>query len=103
MDNETYEQLPISKELLKWELNFLTEGVEVEIMSFNGEILGITIPAKVTLTITESEPAVRGDTSKTALKDATLETGLLVKVPLFCNEGDKIIVETEKGEYVSRA
>ena len=67
------------------------------------EILGLTMPAKVTLHIKESAPAVRGDTSKTALKDAILETGLKIKVPLFVEEGDDVVVSTETGEYVSRA
>jgi len=103
MDNETYEQISISKKLLEWEINFLVAGVEVEIMTYNGEILGITIPTKVTLTITDSEPAVRGDTSKTAMKDAVLETGFKTKVPIFVEQGEAIIVSTEDGSYVSRA
>ena len=103
MDNESYEQISVSKTLLEWEVNFLVAGVEVEIMNYNGEILGITIPPKVELEITESEPAVRGDTSKTAMKDAILETGFKVKVPIFVEEGDSVVVSTETGEYVSRA
>lgn len=103
MDNETYDQISVNKALLQWEINFLVAGVEVEIMTYQGEILGITLPAKVKLNITESAPAVRGDTSKTALKDAFMETGLLVKVPLFVQQGDDIIVSTEDGSYVSRA
>jgi elongation factor P len=84
-------------------MNFLVDGVEVEIQTYNGEILGITIPTKVELTITESEPAVRGDTSKAAMKDAYLETGLRVKVPIFVEQGEKIVVSTIDGTYVSRA
>jgi len=103
MDNETYDQVSIPKAILEWEMNFLISGVEVEIMTYNGEILGITLPTKVTLNITESEPAVRGDTSKTAMKDAVLETGLKVKVPIFVEQGEDIIVSTEDGSYVSRA
>ena len=103
MDNETYEQLSVSKIGLDWELNFLVSGVEVEIMTYNGEILGITLPTKVKLNITHSEPAVRGDTSKTAMKDAILETGLKVKVPLFVEQGEDIIVSTADGTYSSRA
>jgi len=103
MDNETYDQVSIPKAILEWEMNFLISGVEVEIMTYNGEILGITLPTKVTLNITESEPAVRGDTSKTAMKDAVLETGLKVKVPIFVEQGEDIIVSNEDGSYVSRA
>lgn len=102
MDNETYEQISINKNLLDWELKFLKEGVICEIMTYEGEILGITLPAKVSLIVKDSPSAVRGDTSKTALKDAILETGLLVKVPLFVEEGESVIVSTETGEYVSR-
>ena len=103
MNNETYEQISVPKERLEWECNFLTEGVEVEILTYEGEILGITLPAKVTLKVVESAPAVRGDTSKNALKDAVLETGLKTKVQLFIEEGDEIVVSTEDGSYVSRA
>ena len=103
MDNETYEQLSIEKRLLEWEMNFLREGTEVEIVSFEGEILGISLPAKVTLEVVDSPDAVKGDTSKAALKDAICDTGLKTKVPLFVHEGDLIIVSTETGDYVSRA
>ena len=103
MDNESYEQISVSKVVLDWELNFLVAGVEVEIMTYSGEILGITLPTKVKLNITESEPAVRGDTSKTAMKDAILETGFKVKVPIFVEQGEDIIVSTLDGTYVSRA
>lgn len=103
MDNETYEQLSIDKNLLTDQLQYLREGVEVEIMSYESEILGITLPAKVTLEVVDSPDAVKGDTSKAALKDAICDTGLKTKVPLFVHEGDKIIVSTETGEYVSRA
>ena len=103
MDNETYEQVSIPKYRLEWEVNFLCDGVEVEILTYEGEILGITLPAKATLRITESAPAVRGDTSKAAMKDAILETGFKVKVPIFVEEGDSVVVSTETGEYVSRA
>ena len=103
MDNETYEQISVSKVQLEWECNFLVAGVEVEIMTYQGEILGITLPPKVQLNITESEPAVRGDTSKTAMKDAILETGFKVKVPIFVEQGEDIIVSTVDGTYVSRA
>lgn len=103
MDNETYEQLPVNHDLLGNGLQYLKEGVEVDILLYEGEILGINLPAKVTLQVVESPDAVKGDTSKTALKDAICDTGLKTKVPLFVKEGDDIIVSTETGEYVSRA
>lgn len=103
MDNETYEQISLPKEKLEWEINFLKEGIEVEILEYNGEILGISLPAKVALEITECEPAVRGDTVNKAMKDAYLETGLKVRVPLFIEQGESIWVFTDDGRYDSRA
>ncbi|MDY4788735.1 MAG: elongation factor P [Bacilli bacterium] len=103
MDNETYDQVSISKEKLEWERNFLVENQDVEITMYEGEILGIALPVKVTLKVTETSPAVRGDTATKATKDAILETGYLVKVPLFIEEGEDLIIRTDTGEYDSRA
>ena len=103
MDNETYEQVSIEKTRLEWELNFLKDGFTVDILTYEDEILGIQLPSKVTLEITQCDPATRGDTVKTALKDAICETGLKVKVPMFIDQGDSINVSTETGEYDSRA
>ncbi len=103
MDNETYDQVSIQKEKLKWEMNFLVEQQEVEITYYQEEILGIALPVKVTLTVTETEPAIKGDTVNKATKEAKLETGYTVRVPLFVNEGEKIIVRTDTGDYDSRA
>jgi elongation factor P len=103
MDTETWEQLDIPAQRLKWESNFMLEGMEVEVVMYGSEVLGINIPEKVTLTVTESAPAVAGNTATNALKEAKLETGFTTKVPMFVNEGDKIIVTTEDGKYSSRA
>ena len=103
MDNTTYEQISLSKDRLKWEMNFLKEGSEVEILDYEGEILGISLPAKVALKIVECEPAVRGDTVNKAMKDAYLETGLKVRVPLFIEQGESVWVFTNDGTYDSRA
>ncbi len=103
MDNETYEQVEIPKARLEWEIKFLKENQEVEITSYEDEILGINLPAKVTLKITHCEPAVRGDTVNKAMKDATVETGLKIRVPLFINEGDNVLVRTDTGDYDGRA
>ena len=103
MDNETYEQVEIPKARLEWEIKFLKENQEVEITSYEDEILGINLPAKVTLKITHCEPAVRGDTVNKATKDATVETGLKIRVPLFINEGDDVLVRTDTGDYDGRA
>lgn len=103
MDNATYEQVEIPQERLIWEKQFLTENLEVEIVAYEDEILGINLPAKVTLKIVECEPAVRGDTVNKAMKDAILETGLKVRVPLFVNNGDSVLVRTDTGDYDGRA
>lgn len=103
MNNDTYEQIELSKETLSWELNFLVENSEAEIATYEGEILGITLPAKVVLTITECAPGVKGNTVQNATKDAVVETGLKLRVPLFIEEGEKISVKTNDGSYDGRA
>jgi len=103
MDNVSYEQIEISKDRLKWEMNFLVANTEIDILSYNDEILGISMPVKVALRITDCEPAVRGDTVKSAMKTATLETGYQVKVPLFIDNGETIYVRTDSGIYDGRA
>ena len=103
MDNESYEQIEISKDRLQWEMNFLAAECNVDITSYDGEILGISLPPKVALKITICEPAVRGDTVNKAMKPATVETGLEIKVPLFIEEGEVVNVRTDTGEYDSRA
>lgn len=103
MDNETYEQIEISHTFVEYEMKFLKENENVNIEKYGDEILGVILPDKVTLKIVECEPAVRGDTKTNALKDAVLETGLLVKVPMFIENGEEIIVNTETGKYSSRA
>ncbi len=103
MDLETWEQLEIPASRMKWEANFILEGMEIEIVMYGSEVLGINIPEKVALTVTESAPAVAGNTATNAQKEVTLETGWKVRVPLFINEGDKIIVTTFDGKYSSRA
>lgn len=103
MDQETYEQIEISKDRLEWEIQFLKGDEIVEITSYENEVLGVNLPAKVALKIVECEPAVRGDTVNKAMKDATLETGLHVRVPLFIEEGEVILVRTDNAEYDGRA
>lgn len=102
MDVETYEQIEILKEKLEWELKFLKENDFVSITSFEGEILGVALPDKVALAVIESEPAVKGDTATGAMKNAVLETGLEIKVPLFIETGEVILVTTAEGKYSSR-
>ena len=103
MDQETYEQIEIPKDKLEWECNFLVANLDVIIMIYQGEIVGLILPDKVELELTECEPAVKGDTATNALKNAVCETGLAVKVPMFINEGERIIVSTADGKYSSRA
>ena len=103
MDQETYEQVEIPVERLTWEKQFLKGDEVVEITSYDGEILGVNLPAKVTLKITQCDPGVRGDTVNKPTKPATLETGLVVRVPLFIEEGEEVLVRTDTGEYDGRA
>ncbi len=103
MDNETYEQLDLTEAQIKYELQFLKENMEVHIMSYQGETLGVELPNTVELTVTSTEPGVKGDTATGASKPATLETGYVVQVPLFVNEGDVLVIDTRSGDYVSRA
>jgi len=103
MDNETYEQLELNSAQIAHELKFLKENMELHIMSFQGETLGVELPNTVELRVVETEPGIKGDTASNVTKAATVETGLVVQVPLFVNEGDMLIINTADGKYVSRA
>lgn len=103
MDNETFDQFTLDKKQLEWEINFLTENMTVNIASYQGEIIGINLPNTVDLKVVETEPGIKGNTATGATKNAKLETGLNVQVPLFINEGDVLTIDTREGKYVSRA
>ena len=103
MDGETYDQIEIPKSRLEWESKFLIPNLEVGIQIYQGEILGVALPDKVDMSLAECELAVKGDTATSALKNAVTETGLLVKVPMFINQDDKITVSTIDGKYCGRA
>ncbi len=103
MDSETFEQIPLSEAVLGDKLTFLKEGMVCKILSYNGEILSIEPPTFVELEVTECEPGVRGDTATNVLKNAVVETGAVVKVPLFINQGERIRIDTRTGEYMERA
>ena len=103
MDMNTYEQIELSTNQIEYELNFMIENMEVNIMVYEGEIIGVTLPTNVELTVKSTEPGIRGDTVSGATKPATLETGYTVQVPLFINNGDKLVINTTDGKYVSRA
>ena len=102
MNMETYEQIELDESAISNEVKYLKEGLEVYITFFESEMLGIELPEKIDYVITNTEPAVKGNTATNATKDAIIETGLLVRVPLFINEGEEIIVSTRDGKYVSR-
>ena len=102
MNMNTYEQVELQASQIANEAKFLKEGLEVLIFFYEGEMLGIELPEKVDYKITETEPAIKGNTATNATKDAIIETGLLVKVPLFIEQGEEIIVSTKDGKYVSR-
>ena len=103
MDTSTYEQMQAAPDTLGDAPNYLKEGVDANIQMYNGEIVGVDLPASVELTVTETEPGVQGDRVSGARKPATLQTGLVVQVPLFVNPGDAIKVDTRTGEYLPRA
>jgi elongation factor P len=103
MDMETYEQIDIPSANLEYEKNFLLEGESVTVIEYQGEILGVQLPEKVVLEVVETAPGVKGNTAANATKDAVVETGYHVNVPLFVNVGDKIIISTADGKYNSRA
>jgi elongation factor P len=103
MDTETFDQIALTAKQLEWELNFLLENMNVQIQSYQGEILGISLPNSVELKVVETEPGIKGNTATGATKSAKLETGLSVQVPLFINEGDVLLINTTEGKYVSRA
>ncbi len=102
MDAETYDQFAVPSRLLGDDAKYLLENTEVFVSNYENEILGIDLPVTVDLRVTETEPGFAGDTATGAKKAATVETGLVVQVPLFVNEGDLLRVDTRTGEYVTR-
>lgn len=102
MDNETYEQINIAKELISDGLKFLKESEEVEVLLHGTEIISIEIPIFINLKVVETEPGFKGDTATGAVKQAKLETGAQISVPLFINEGDILKVDTRTGAYTER-
>lgn len=103
MDTDTYEQLELPAAQIQDELKFLKENMQVSIMMFGSETLGVELPKTVDLAVAATEPGVRGDTSSGGTKPATLETGLVVQVPFFINAGDELTVNTSDSTYISRA
>ncbi|MFI3133617.1 elongation factor P, partial [Staphylococcus warneri] len=102
MDNETFDQTELPGDYLKDELNYLKANMEVQIQSYDGEVIGLELPKTVELQVTETEPGIKGDTATGATKSATVETGYTLNVPLFVNEGDILVINTGDGSYISR-
>ena len=102
MNMETYEQVELDKSQIAEEVKCLKEGLEVLLFFYESEMLGIELPEKVSYVITKTEPAIKGNTATNATKDATIETGMTVRVPLFIEQDEEIIISTKDGKYVSR-
>lgn len=103
MDPQTYQQVKIPAELLGEQVNLLTPELKVYIIFYQGKAIGVSLPPKVTLKVTESHPAVAGNTQGQAQKEVGLETGLKIKAPIFIKEGDELVIDSETKEYLSRA
>ncbi|MFO7840929.1 MAG: elongation factor P [Fidelibacterota bacterium] len=103
MDPETFEQVPISEEIIGEDRLYIRENDEIKVLMYNERPISVELPASVVMEVTYTEPGERGDTAKTNVKKpATVETGLEVQVPLFINEGDIIKVDTRDGSYIER-
>ena len=102
MDQESFDQLPFSQEVVGDARKFLKENTEVEVLFWNGRPVNVELPAFVELQVTQCDPGLKGDTASGATKPATLETGAIVNVPLFVKEGDMLRIDTRTEEYVDR-
>ena len=103
LDVETYEMVPIQSKMLGANFKFIKEDMEVKVLSYKGKIFGVELPNFVELKIVETEPGIKGNTATNAMKNAILETGAEIKVPLFIENGEKIRIDTRTGEYMERA
>jgi elongation factor P len=103
MDNENYEQIELSPEQLGDALKFLKENMTIGIQFYQGQVMGVELPYSVNLKVIETEPGLKGDTASGGTKPAKLETGHVVRVPFFINEGDVLRVDTRTGDYLERA
>ena len=102
MDMETYDQIPLTPDQLGDSLKFVKENDVVTVLSYKGKVFGVEPPTFVELVVTKADPGVRGDTATNVTKNAVLETGAEIRVPLFINEGETIRVDTRTGEYLER-
>ncbi|MDI3256597.1 MAG: elongation factor P [Kyrpidia sp.] len=103
MDTETYEQIAVPAAQLEREIKFLKENMNCYVMLHEGVPIGVELPNTVVLEVVATDPGIKGDTASGGSKPATLETGLVVQVPFFINVGDKLVIDTRHGEYISRA
>ncbi len=103
MNMNDYSQVEIDEKKLGNDTKFLKENLDVDIIFFEGEMLGLNLPDKIEMKVIKAEPGVKGNTTSTATKDATVETGYNIRIPLFVNEGESVIISTKDGKYVSRA
>ena len=102
MNMKTYEQIEVRSEGLKDKIKYLKEGIDVTLSFYKGEIIDVVLPDKIKYLVTQTEPGVKGNTATNATKEATLENGLVVKVPLFIEENNTIVISTKDGKYDSR-
>jgi len=102
MDNESFDQTPLDAGLLGDTINYLKEGMNLEMLSYKEEPVGVELPVAIGLTVSETGPGFKGDTATAGSKPATLETGIVIQVPMFINNGDTVKVDTRTGEYLER-
>ena len=102
MDEEDFEQIPLSTSQLGYAVNYIKEGMSLEVSSYKGQVIGVELPITVELEVTDTEPGFKGNTATAGTKPAKLETGITIQVPLFVNKGDVIKVDTRSGNYLER-
>ena len=103
MNMNDYEQIELAKSVIGDDAKLLKENLDVDIMFFEGEMLGMTLPDKIAMKVVHTEPGVKGNTTSTAMKDAELESGLVIKVPMFIDQDEMVLISSKDGKYVSRA
>lgn len=103
MDEENFEQIPLTTNQIGDALNYLKEGMSLEVSSYKGEVIGVELPITVELEVVETGPGFKGDTATAGTKPAKLETGITIQVPMFINTGDVIKIDTRSGSYLERA
>ena len=103
MNMNTYEQIELSKDQIGDDSKYLKENLNLDLTFYEGELLGVSLPDKIEYKVTKTEPAVKGNTTNNATKDAEIETGMVVRVPLCIEEGEMIVISTKDGKYASRA